>query len=240
VDDVATVHMHVATVNIDVYDLHMAAQSAPVARPSANRSPPKPYHHGDLHREILCAARELLEEKNIASLSLRAVAKRVGVSHTAPYRHFKDKESLLAGIAGIGFDKLTAQMTEAAELHPDDPGAQLKEAGHRYVQLALENPQCVQLMFGGILPCDDTYPELRESGDTAFNAVKVIIEKGQAQGVFKKGDVELMALTAWSSIHGLSLLFISGSLDNAVSAPVEVHPLTDAVTEMLLGGLKAG
>ena len=66
----------------------------------------KPYHHGDLHEQILCAACELLEENNISSLSLRAVAKKVGVSHTAPYRHFKDKESLLAGIAALGYDEL--------------------------------------------------------------------------------------------------------------------------------------
>jgi len=217
----------------------MTAQTTAAARPSAKRPAPKPYHHGDLHREILCAARELLEESNIASLSLRAVAKRVGVSHTAPYRHFKDKESLLAGIAGIGFNELTAQMREAVELYPDDPGAQLQEAGHRYVQLALNNPQCMQLMFGGILPCDDTYPDLRESGDTAFDTVKLIIENGQGQGVFKKGDIELMALTAWSSIHGLSLLLTSGSLGEAISAPVEVQPLTTAVTALLLEGLKA-
>lgn len=203
-------------------------------------SAPKPYHHGDLHREILCAARDLLEENNIASLSLRAVAKKVGVSHTAPYRHFRDKESLLAGIAGEGFKEMTAQMTEAVELHPNDPRAQLQEAGHRYVRLVAENPQCVQLMFGGILPCDDTYPELRASGDLAFAALKTIIEDGQALGVFKKGDVEVMALTAWSSIHGLSLLFISGSINETASAPVEVRSLTTAITTMMLEGLNAG
>ena len=222
-----------------LYDQAMTAQATSVKRTPAKLQPAKPYHHGDLHRELLCAARDLLEENNIASLSLRAVAKRVGVSHTAPYRHFKDKESLLAGIAAIGFNELTAQMNEAVELHPGDPGAQLQEAGRRYVQLVLKNPQCVQLMFGGILPCDDTYPELRESGDTAFDAVKAIIESGQAQGVFKKADIELMALTAWSSIHGLSLLFISGSFDNALSSRVEVHSLTTAVTAMLLDGLNA-
>ena len=117
---------------------------------TVNKPAPKPYHHGDLHQEILCAARELLEENNINSLSLRAVAKKVGVSHTAPYRHFKDKESLLAGIAGLGYDELTAQMNEAVASHPSDPAAQLQAAGLRYVQLALEWPQCTQLMFSGV------------------------------------------------------------------------------------------
>ena len=146
------------------------------------------------------------------------MAKKIGVSHTAPYRHFKDKESLLAGIAAIGFRELTTQIAQAVEMHSGDPAAQLLEAGHRYVQMVIENPQCVQLMFGGILPCDDTYPELRESGDLAFDRLKMIIEEGQSMGIFKKAEIELMALTLWSSIHGLSLLFISGSLDEAVAA----------------------
>ena len=83
-----------------LYDVHMSTQTA-IKTKAVKRPPPKPYHHGDLHQEILCAACELIEENNIASLSLREIAKKVGVSHTAPYRHFKDKESLLAGIAGL-------------------------------------------------------------------------------------------------------------------------------------------
>jgi len=214
----------------------MTAQTKPK---KMKQQAPKPYHHGDLHQQILCAASELLEENNISSLSLRAVAKKVGVSHTAPYRHFKDKESLLAGIAGLGFDELTAQMTEAVESHPDNPVAQLQEAGHRYVQLALNCPQCTQLMFSGILPCDDTYPDLSASGDAAFNGLKMIIEKGQALGVFKAGDLELLALSAWSGIHGLTLLLISGSLPDILTMSVDIRPLTSAITTTMLEGLKA-
>ena len=199
----------------------------------------KPYHHGDLHQQILCAASTLLEENNIGSLSLRAVAKKVGVSHTAPYRHFKDKESLLAGIAGLGFDELTSQMKLAVATHPGDPAAQLQEAGHRYVQLALKNPQCTQLMFGGILPCDDTYPELRASGDLAFEGLKIIIREGQVLGVFKQGDEELLALSAWSGIHGLTLLLIGGNLPEILSINVDIRPITTAITTNMLDGLRA-
>ncbi len=203
------------------------------------QSTAKPYHHGDLHQEILCAASELLEDNNISSLSLRAVAKKVGVSHTAPYRHFKDKESLLAGIAALGYDELSVQLTQAVESYPDDPSKQLQEAGHRYVQLALKCPQCTQLMFGGILPCDDTYPELKASGDMAFDGLKTIIEEGQACGIFKKGDLELLALSVWSGIHGLTLLLIGGSLPDILSVPVDTRLLTTAITTNLLEGLKA-
>ncbi len=199
----------------------------------------KPYHHGDLHEKILCSACELLEENTVSSLSLRAVAKKVGVSHTAPYRHFKDKESLLAGIAAVGFDRLSAQLADAVAAFPDDPATQLQEAGHRYVQLALECPQCTQLMFGGILPCDDTYPALRASGDAAFDGLKQIIEDGQASGAFKTGDIELLALTAWSAIHGLSLLLVSGNLPEILSSMIDNRALTSAVTTTMLEGLKA-
>lgn len=215
----------------------MTTQTTPSNKATTQRS--TPYHHGDLHSECLCTARELLEKSNIASLSLRAVAKEVGVSHTAPYRHFKDKESLLAGIAGHGYDELTAQIAEAVELHPDDPATQLQEAGYRYVQLALKNPQCTQLMYSGILPCDDTYPELKASGEAAFAGLKMIIEEGQSHGVFKKGDVELLALTAWSGIHGLTLLLLSGILPEVLSMSLDIRPLTSAVTTMMLDGLKA-
>jgi len=203
------------------------------------KATPKPYHHGDLHQEILCSACELLEENNIASLSLRAVAKKVGVSHTAPYRHFKDKESLLAGIAKLGFDELALQMQDAVKCYPHDPAAQMQEAGHRYVQMAINSPQCTQLMFGGILPRNDTYPELRASGDMAFDGLKAIIEEGQSQNVFKQGDVEELALAAWAGIHGLSLLLIGGNLPEILSIPTDIRPLTTAVTSTMLDGLKA-
>ncbi len=221
-----------------LYDSPMTTQQTATKQTPTKRPPSKPYHHGDLHEHILCAACELIEEKNIASLSLREIAKIVGVSHTAPYRHFKDKESLLAGIAGVGFNQLTKQLAATVESHANDPAAQLQGAGHGYVRLAMQNPQCTQLMFGGILPCDDTYPELRASGDAAFDGLKTIIEEGQASGVFKQGDVETLALAAWSTIHGLALLLIGGNLPEILSMPVDVQQITNAVTTTLLEGLK--
>lgn len=204
-----------------------------------NAKSAKPYHHGDLREEILCAACNLLEENNVASLSLRAVAKKVGVSHTAPYRHFKDKESLLAGIAELGFAELTQSMALAVAAHPDDPVKQLEEAGKQYVQKALKSPQCTQLMFGGILPCDFTYPEFRAAGDMAFDGLKLIIQQGQLAGMFKQGDVELQALSVWSGIHGLSLLLIGGNLPEILSAETDTDILVAAVTETMMDGLKA-
>ena len=202
-------------------------------------TPPKPYLHGDLHQEILCAACELLEEHNIASLSLRQVAKKVGVSHTAPYRHFKDKEGLLAGIAGVGFKQLTQPLATAVAAHIDNPAAQLQELAHAYVNMALRHPQCTQLMFSGILPCDDTYPELKASGDIAFDGLKSIIEEGQSSGAFVKGEVEALALSAWATIHGLASLIISGNLADILSISVDTRQITNSVPSTMLDGLKS-
>jgi len=199
----------------------------------------KPYHHGDLHQQLLDAAGGLLEENNIASLSLRAVAKKVGVSHSAPYRHFKDKKSLLAGIAAVGFKELASKMLDAVSMYPDDPAAQLQEAGYQYMTLAIKKPQCMQLMFGNILPCHGTYPELQSAGEFAFNGLKIIIEAGQSKGVFKSGDVELLALAAWSTIHGLSILFISGEVEETISLSMNIKELAFSITEIMLNGIKS-
>ena len=86
---------------------------------------------------------------------------------------------------------------------------------------------------------NDTYPELRSSGDAAFDGLKLIIEEGQNRGVFKQGDVEVLALAAWSGIHGLSMLLISGNLPEILGIPVELRSLTTAITTTLLEGLKA-
>ena len=163
----------------------------------------------------------------------------VGVSHTAPYRHFKDKESLLAGIASLGFDRLAARLAETVVSNPNNPAAQLQESGHQYVKMALQNPQCTQLMFSGILPRDDTYPELKASGETAFDGLKSIIEEGQSSGAFVKGEVEALALSAWATIHGLASLIISGNLADILSISVDTRQITNSVTSTMLDGLKS-
>jgi hypothetical protein len=80
---------------------------------------------------------------------------------------------------------------------------------------------------------------LKASGETAFNGLKTIIEGGQAQGVFRKGDIEMLALTAWSGIHGLTLLAIGGNLPDILSIPVDLRAMTAALTTTMLEGLKA-
>jgi AcrR family transcriptional regulator len=150
------------------------------------------YHHGDLRGAILLAAGSLVEKQGVAALSVRAAARRAGVSHNAPYRHFPDRDSLLAALAGQGF----AQLADALQ------GRSGREMGEAYVGFALANPQRYRLMFGGLLRLD-AYPELRASAQAAHAALE---QAFSGQGV----DPAKAAAAAWALVHGLAMLLLDG------------------------------
>jgi AcrR family transcriptional regulator len=150
------------------------------------------YHHGDLRAAILRAAGEVLEREGVATLSVREAARRAGVSHNAPYRHFPDRDSLLAALAAEGFAWLGKSLESRFG----------REMGEAYVHFALENPQRYRLMFGGLLRVE-AHPELRESARAAYAA----LEKAFAgQGV----DPDKAAAAAWSLVHGFATLLLDG------------------------------
>jgi|SRR5687767_472159 len=145
---------------------------------------------------VLREAGKQLEKQGIANLSIRDAARRARVSHNAPYRHFPDRNTLLAALASEGFDLLD----EAVK------GRVGREMGEAYVQFALAHPQRFRLMFGGLLKLDD-YPELQENARASYSA----LEKAFAgQGV----DEKLAAAAAWSLVHGLSNLLLDGHFPN--------------------------
>src|SRR5919206_3833931 len=118
------------------------------------------YHHGNLRPALLRTAAKTLEKEGIGALSLRETARRAGVSHNAPYRHFPDREALLAALAAQGFAMLGEQLR-------GKPG---REMGEAYVRFALEQPQRFRLMFGGVLPLGK-YPQLSISAKGAYEAL---------------------------------------------------------------------
>src|SRR5438874_4746131 len=122
--------------------------------------PVSTYHHGDLPAALLRAAGRTLEKQGIGALSLRATARRAGVSHNAPYRHFPDREALLAALAAEGFAMLGERLRA-------QPG---REMGEAYVHFALEQPQRFRLMFGGLLPMAK-YPQLQTAARGAHQAL---------------------------------------------------------------------
>jgi AcrR family transcriptional regulator len=156
------------------------------------------YHHGDLRATLLHAAVDILEEEGVAALSLREAARRAGVSHNAPYRHFPDRGSLLAALAAEGFDLLNAELVKRPE----------GEMGLAYVEFALAHPQRFRLMFGGQLRFDD-YPELRAAGEGNYRNLQKVFE-----GL--GNDAPLAAAAAWSLVHGLSSLILDGHFAQAL------------------------
>ena len=162
---------------------------------------PQPYHHGDLRSALVGAALELLEEGDIEKLSLRAVARRAGVSAMAPYRHYPDKEALLAAVAQRGFDGLRTALADADSASPPDEA--LLAQGTAYVRYALDNQILFRLMFGP--PRRGDHCDLRASSQTAFSVLMRRVEHET-----RPADVQARALGYWSLVHGLAMLILDG------------------------------
>jgi AcrR family transcriptional regulator len=181
------------------------------------------YHHGDLRAACVGAAMELLEESGETALSLRAVARRAGVSPAAPYRHYADREALVSAIAALGYREL-AERLGAAHPAPATPD-QLTSVAVAYVQFALERPALFRIMFGE--PCD------RDNDDraAATAAVTLYLREIVAR-VFPETDSEAMATATWALVHGLAFLHLDGKLD--ASTPSAVADRVTAAIHALL------
>ena len=162
------------------------------------------YHHGNLREALLKAAIELVGEAGPAGFTLREAARRAGVSHNAPYRHFRDKGELLAAVATEGFRELTLAMREAAARQATAVD-QLKQAGLAYIAFALRRPDHFIVMFEAPLP------EIR-AGREAFETLRHFVEACQREGDLPAGDPLPRALMAWSLVHGIARLAIAGRL----------------------------
>lgn len=170
--------------------------------PPATRS----YHHGNLRSALLDTAVEQLEVLGADALSLRALARQIGVSQTAPYRHFEDKGELLAAVATRGYRRLMARLQEAADTTPDCPREQLCALAHTYVACAADFPEMFKLMFGPAVQPVEEHPELREISRATFHQVQGILRQGITSGEFRDQDLAYLTNAAWAGIHGLATL----------------------------------
>jgi len=197
------------------------------------------YHHGDLRRALIQGAIAAIAERDPSQLSLRAIARRIGVSHAAPYRHFTDKEALLAAVAEEGFRGLTAALHQsiAANSHPLH---QLEATGLAYVDYALSHPHHYRVMFGGCQGPPERYPELEAAGEVAFQIMVELIATGQAAGAIRAGDPCELAQIAWAQVHGLAMLAIDGYLPcSSCSSERSIGELAAAATRVLIEGFAA-
>jgi AcrR family transcriptional regulator len=186
--------------------------------------PARPYHHGDLKTALLAAAAQLLAEGGLAAISLREVARRAGVSHNAPYRHFPDRDSLLAALAAQAFHEL-ADWTRKS-------GSQgLAALGQRYVEFALAQPGRFALMFSAGLD-KARYPELQQAATELYELL------GQAVGAAAPTRDPLVAtLAAWSLVHGLAQLLLDRQLSEAMRGGLSAAELSQRVTRLFAESL---
>jgi AcrR family transcriptional regulator len=180
---------------------------------------PQPYHHINLRKTLLDAAVALIGEVGPRAFTLREVARRAGVSHNAPYRHFASKEELLAAVAAEGFDRLTARMQKAmAPGH--SPLQRLELCGCGYVDFALRWPQHFLVMFDLPHSPNDCSPA-HIAGQNAFQVLLDSVAAAQHSGDLPPGELLPLAWTAWSLVHGIAKLSISGNLPLGRRATLE-------------------
>ena len=158
------------------------------------------YHHGDLRNGVLEAARSILEEESLAALTLRAVARKAGVSHAAPYRHFPNHEALLVELSIEGFDELREQLGEAAKA-PGTESDKIATIGAAYMRFIAARPALARLMFGGQLPNRDQFPALGLKADAIGEEI------GQAL------HDQALGLAVWAAMHGLAMLVLENVID---------------------------
>lgn len=197
----------------------------------------RPYHHGDLRAALIAAGLAILAEEGAAALTVRAAARRAGVSHNAPYRHFADKTALLAAIAQEGFEALAADLERARAGAGETARTQLAATGWAYVRYALAHPDHMRVMFGDLSPIPSGYPELAAAGARAFSVLVTVLEEGQARGEIIEGDPRQVALTAWGLVHGLSLLLLDRQIPVANDAPEERERLVRLALQQSYEGL---
>jgi len=204
-------------------------------RPGAGRRGRRThYHHGNLRRALLDAALALVERQGADALTLRAAARRAGVSQAAPYRHFRDKEALLAAVAEEGFRAMTAGMRRAAAFHAGDPLGRFQAHGLAYIEFASGHPAHFRVMFGRVAADRSVHPGLMQAAAEAFGLLVGAIRDCQEAGVVRDGGPEELALCAWSATHGLSALAVDGQLAQRAT---HLGELARVVTGNVLLGL---
>ncbi|CUS56896.1 MAG TPA: TetR family transcriptional regulator [Hyphomonas sp.] len=201
---------------------------------STEKSSRKTYHHGDLASELLRAAERELSENGIESFSLRAVAKRAGVSHGAPAHHFRDARGLLTALAASGFRRLVATQEARQDAAERDVRSQQIAVGLGYIDFALENPALFRLMFSSEKP-DRTVADLGAASIAAYE--KLMSGVRSVVGNNPPDDPGAMkhVMASWAMAHGLADLIVSGRAER----PLNFSALSPQERDALLSDLMA-
>jgi AcrR family transcriptional regulator len=173
----------------------------------------RPYHHGNLRTALLAQAQQTVRERGVSELSLRELARDVGVSHAAPRRHFPDRRALLDALAVAGFERLGAELRAAMASAGDRFQDRLQATAGAYIQFAIEDAELLDLMFAG--KHRESADTLVEAADRAFAVLFELIIQGQAESALEPGDPERVGLVLFATVQGLAALVTSGMVEAA-------------------------
>ncbi len=197
------------------------------------------YHHGNLREALIRGALILIAEKGPAGFTIADAARSAGVSPAAPYRHFRDRDDLMADVARRGFEAFATRLNEAWNDGRPDPVRALEAVGAAYLAFAREEPAYYAAMFDAGTPAGST-PELRQASDRAFAVLREAAETVAATlPKDKRPPALMMALHIWSFAHGIASLF--GRSDGAGrKMPMSPEELLEAAVLVYFRGLGLG
>ncbi|MBN1691012.1 MAG: TetR/AcrR family transcriptional regulator [Dehalococcoidia bacterium] len=190
----------------------------------------KRYHHGDLKNALIKAGIEILSRDGVRGLSLRKVALKAGVSHTAPYAHFADKQSLIAAISTEGFRIICENTARVIRRYKRKPVRQLIEASWAYIQFALSDSAHFKVTLSSVLEREKDYSEFVELSNKCFSQLVCIVESCQAAGLLRPGPSDVEAINVWSLVHGFASLLLEGQFYHKI---LERYTLRDLMISSL-------
>ena len=182
--------------------------------PRAAKKTAKPYHHRDLRRALLDEALRTIQTHGVEHLTLRTVGERLGVSRSALYRHFADKQALLATVGTEGFRKLRQILADAWERSARGRVG-FESMAKAYVQFAVANPSHYRVMFGGFIESAAKDDHFIAEAKAAFQVLVDALVEQQSAGDIRRDDPVLMARFLWALVHGTAMLVIDGQLPEA-------------------------
>ncbi|MET8649734.1 TetR/AcrR family transcriptional regulator [Nocardia aurea] len=187
------------------------------------------YHHGNLRAALLAQAETTLRTSGVDGLSLRELAREVGVSYGSPRRHFEDKAALLDALVEVGLQRLGAELAEAVEPDGRDFAEVLTAVAISYIRFATDSPAMVDLMSRSRY-LSQAPAALVEAREASFAPVRDLVERGQAGGELVSGDVRRVGTLIFATLHGLATLANNGMID-----PLDDRLIADAIQSLLAG-----
>lgn len=195
----------------------------------------KPYHHKNLRPVLLDEAAKMITSGGVASVTMRELGRRIGVSRGAPYRHFSDKDELLMAVAASGFEKLEKAMHDVINQPDLSYTDRLIRLGSVYVGFARENPAHYRLMYGKEALTRWSHPILKDAADGLFDLLAETLHGFQIENKVEDKDTRTLVYIAWSAVHGLASILI----EEHILVEVPIEPIIDEAMQTITKGLKA-